>query len=276
MASPVEKTKPPVLPEGTRTKLLDAAGQVFAESGFQAATVREICARAGVNIALVNYHFGDKLELYTEVLRHSVGAPGNGIIKQATRSAAPAEEVFRELIHAMLLRVCRADRPGWHFRLMMHEFAQPTPAMASVIDETMRPVYDRFRELIGSMLHLSPDHDQCPAFDAQRHRSGGPLRACAPRDLAALARIGIESRADFADRNPHCGFFPGGTSLSQAQGRSKRANPDKEREGTNEMTEQETAPKTTAAPSAARRPARHPRRSPFRRPPRARAERCFR
>ena len=60
----------------------------------------------------------------------------------------------------MLLRVCRADRPGWHFRLMMHEFAQPTPAMASVIDETMRPVYDRFRELIGSMLDLPPDHDQ--------------------------------------------------------------------------------------------------------------------
>ena len=160
MASPLVKSKPPVMPADTRTKLLDAAGQVFAESGFQAATVREICARAGVNIALVNYHFGDKLELYTEVLRHSVGAPGNGIINQAIDSAGPPEEAFRELIHAMLLRVCRADRPGWHYRLMMHEFAQPTPAMASVIDETMRPVYDRFRELIGSMLHLNPGHDQ--------------------------------------------------------------------------------------------------------------------
>jgi AcrR family transcriptional regulator len=160
MAAPLVKSKPPVLPEDTRTKLLDAAGQVFAESGFQAATVREICACAGVNIALVNYHFGDKLELYTEVLRHSVGASGKGIIKKAIGSTAPPEKAFRELIHAMLLRVCRADRPGWHFRLMMHEFAQPTPAIASVIDETMRPVYDRFRELIGGMLDLTPDHDQ--------------------------------------------------------------------------------------------------------------------
>jgi AcrR family transcriptional regulator len=164
MAGPLAKIKPPVAPpvlqDDTRTKLLDAAGQVFAESGFQTATVREICARAGVNIALVNYHFGDKLELYTEVLRHSVGASGNGIINQALHSTAPPEEAFRELIHAMLLRVCRADRPGWHFRLMMHEFAQPTPAMASVIDETMRPVYDRFRELIGIMLDLPADHDQ--------------------------------------------------------------------------------------------------------------------
>jgi AcrR family transcriptional regulator len=164
MAGPLAKTKvpvlPPVLQDDTRTKLLDAAGQVFAESGFQAATVREICARAGVNIALVNYHFGDKLELYTEVLRHSVGASGNGVINQAIASTAPPKEAFRELIHAMLLRVCRGDRPGWHFQLMMHEFAQPTPAMASVINETMRPVYDRFRELIGLMLDLPPADDK--------------------------------------------------------------------------------------------------------------------
>lgn len=156
---PLAKTRTPALSDDTRTKLIDAAGQVFSEFGFQAATVREICARAGVNIALVNYHFGDKLELYTEVLRHSVGASGNGIINQAIASTAPPEAAFRELISAMLLRVCRTDRPGWHFRLMMHEFAQPTPAMASVIDETMRPVYDRFRELISVMIDLPPNHD---------------------------------------------------------------------------------------------------------------------
>jgi TetR/AcrR family transcriptional regulator, regulator of cefoperazone and chloramphenicol sensitivity len=150
----------PVLPDGTRTKLLDSAGQVFADSGYHAATVREICARAGVNVALVNYHFGDKLELYTEVLRHSIGAAGNGIIQNALKSTAPPEEALRELIHAMLQRVCRADRPGWHFRLMVHEFAQPTPAMATVIDETMGPIYERFRVLIGDMLDLPTDDDK--------------------------------------------------------------------------------------------------------------------
>jgi AcrR family transcriptional regulator len=160
MSGSLAKTRPPALPEDTRSKLIDAAGEVFAESGFRAATVREICARAGVNIALVNYYFGDKLELYTEVLRHSAGASGNGIIKQAIDSQAPPEAALRELINALLLRVCRKDRPGWHFRLMMHEFAQPTPAMAAVIEETMQPVYDRFRQLISLLTGLAPEHDE--------------------------------------------------------------------------------------------------------------------
>jgi TetR/AcrR family transcriptional regulator, regulator of cefoperazone and chloramphenicol sensitivity len=164
MAGPSARKPPapahPVLIDDTRGQLLDAAGEVFAQSGFQAATVREICAKAGVNIALINYYFGDKLELYTEVLRHSVGASGNGIIKQAIAANAPPREAFRALIHAMMQRVCRSDRPGWQFRLMVHEFAQPTPAMATVIDETMQPVYDRFRTLIGTMLNLPIDDDR--------------------------------------------------------------------------------------------------------------------
>src|SRR5882724_2935620 len=91
----------PVLADDTRTKMLDSAGQVFAESGYQAATVREICARAGVNVALVNYYFGDKLELYAAVLRHSMGISGNGIIQQAIASTASPAEALRELVYAM-------------------------------------------------------------------------------------------------------------------------------------------------------------------------------
>jgi AcrR family transcriptional regulator len=49
--------------ESNRAKLLEAAAQVFAEVGYPGATMCEICARAGVNGALVNDHFGDKLEL---------------------------------------------------------------------------------------------------------------------------------------------------------------------------------------------------------------------
>src|SRR5262249_47229203 len=52
-----------------------------------------------------------------------------------------------------------ADRPDWAFRLMAHEFAQPTPAMDRIVDEVVRPAYDRLRQAIGTILGLPPDHD---------------------------------------------------------------------------------------------------------------------
>ena len=57
----------------TRQRLLEAAGEVFAERGFRAATVRVICQRAKANIAAVNYYFGDKERLYTAVLQYAFG-----------------------------------------------------------------------------------------------------------------------------------------------------------------------------------------------------------
>ena len=58
------------LDSGTRERILEAAGELFAEGGFRGATVRNICDRAGANVSAIKYHFGAKEELYSEVLRH--------------------------------------------------------------------------------------------------------------------------------------------------------------------------------------------------------------
>ncbi len=56
----------------TRTRVLTAAARLFAASGFKKVTVREICRAASANVAAVNYHFGDKLGLYREVLGKAI------------------------------------------------------------------------------------------------------------------------------------------------------------------------------------------------------------
>jgi len=150
---------PRISTDRTRSKLLEAAGEVFSERGYYDATVRDICARAGANVAAVNYHFGDKLGLYTEVLRQAVGAVQNEAIRKALDDDAAPEEVLRHAISAMFQKMCGADRPDLRFGLMAHELAHPTPAMSRVIDEAIRPVYNRLREIIGSILRLHPDNE---------------------------------------------------------------------------------------------------------------------
>src|SRR5260370_36869827 len=89
-------------PDATRSKLLESAGEIFAEVGYERATIREICARAGVNNALINYHFGDKLELYTEVLQRLLSAARIEEVRAALNRKAPPEEILRGVIKARL------------------------------------------------------------------------------------------------------------------------------------------------------------------------------
>ena len=56
----------------TRERLIEAGERLFAQQGFKRVTVREICRAARANVAAVNYHFGDKLGLYREVLQGAI------------------------------------------------------------------------------------------------------------------------------------------------------------------------------------------------------------
>ncbi|HTV76460.1 MAG TPA: CerR family C-terminal domain-containing protein, partial [Candidatus Baltobacteraceae bacterium] len=111
----------------TRLHLLEAAGGVFAEAGFRDATVREICRRAGANIAAVNYHFGDKETLYLEVLRY---AHGKALEKYPplldVPADAPPEKKLHAFVHSLLLRNFDKGPTAWHGKVMLREMIEPT------------------------------------------------------------------------------------------------------------------------------------------------------
>jgi AcrR family transcriptional regulator len=138
----------------TRTQILEAAGEVFAEVGFRDATVREICHRAGANVAAVNYHFGDKETLYTEVLRYS---QARALEKYPPLlnigPAATPEEKLRAFIHSLLLRVFEKGPIAWHGKLMSREMVDPTAALDSIIAEKIRPMAEQLRGIVAELLH---------------------------------------------------------------------------------------------------------------------------
>lgn len=143
----------------THQKLLEAAGEVFAERGYEATTVRDICARAGANVAAVNYHFGDKTGLYVAVLRQSICAAQQKKEAALAAAAGSPEERLRSFILGMLRRMTSGEQPSWAFRLMAHEMVRPTPAFRQVIDEIIRPNYEFLRVTLSELLGLPPDHE---------------------------------------------------------------------------------------------------------------------
>ncbi|HEX4769318.1 MAG TPA: CerR family C-terminal domain-containing protein [Bryobacteraceae bacterium] len=146
----------------TRSKLLRAAFAVFTEGGYHGSTIREICKRANVNIALVNYHFGDKLELYTEVLRYTMKDPTQirGFTDLLAQDLEP-ELILRQFIRLMMNRIMQRREQGHlQMQLILHELARPTPAIARVVDESIKPLHQQLRSLLAQILGLSPDDDK--------------------------------------------------------------------------------------------------------------------
>ena len=152
---------PPEASDPTRARLIEAAGQVFAEHGFQSATIREICTRANANIAAVNYHFRDKAGLYLAVLRHSMALDrGQPDPRQIALNSESPEEALRLIISAMLHRMhSPASGRACHLRIMAHEMAQPTEALPRVVEEVIGPNYAAMRRILSRLLGTAPEDD---------------------------------------------------------------------------------------------------------------------
>jgi AcrR family transcriptional regulator len=140
-------------PTVTEQRLLEAAGEIFAEFGYRAATVRQICEKAGANVAAVNYYYGDKERLYQAVLR---SVPDAHAIKYPSRSGlspqATAAEQLRAYVQALLHRVFDPGRPGWHSKIISREMVEPTRALDSLLEEVARPLHRELASIVRLLL----------------------------------------------------------------------------------------------------------------------------
>jgi AcrR family transcriptional regulator len=139
----------------TKARLLEAAGQEFAEKGYANATVRAICSRAGVNLAAVNYHFGDKEQLYTQAVLEAHRC-GIAELSELDLEGRSIEQQLQLFIERFLQHVFTDPTTSWHYQIIMHEIVHPSHACEVLVRERVRP---RFAILTRIMRQLAPGAD---------------------------------------------------------------------------------------------------------------------
>ena len=165
----ISDTKVPptdVSEETTRERIINAAGEVFAEQGFERATVRAITQRAGVNVAAINYHFGDKAELYSRVILDACAGHKVADLVKAEGIADPQQRL-RSIIFHWLQFMLDPDRPQWKRLLMAREMANPTVALDQLVENSIRPLRDQWlRPTLSELTENRFDEKQCRYLSA--------------------------------------------------------------------------------------------------------------
>ena len=137
----------------TRAQLVEAAAEVFAEQGYRAATVRDICERAGANIAAINYHFGGKDSLYAEVLQSVVRAAWERYPPTLGLKASPtALERLRAFVRSFLLRIFDQGPQAVLGRLVLREMVEPTHALDEIVEKQLRPMAGYLTSIVRELL----------------------------------------------------------------------------------------------------------------------------
>ena len=89
-----------------RARIRDAALRLFAERGTEAATIRDIAARAGVSLGLVRHHFGSKEELRAACDEYAL-AQARQVLAEGTESGAAPSPGFLPAVHPTIVLLLR-------------------------------------------------------------------------------------------------------------------------------------------------------------------------
>ncbi len=139
-----------------RDAILDAAIPIFADKGYDAASVREICSAAAANLAAVNYHFGGKAALYREAVLRVYESAGRAEMPTLDRCGGDADAALASWIEWYVARCVSRDGDA-ATRLLLREAAQPSGELAGVVESVIHPVYRGIEEILQALLPRDTD-----------------------------------------------------------------------------------------------------------------------
>lgn len=145
--------------EQTQLKILDAASSLFSQQGLRRTTTRQIAKKAGVNIATLHYHFGDKDALYQAVLtkaleeRHDVWVPD---------PQASLAERLESWIRFLTFACMGSQGPEYDTlnQIMAKEMSEPTEFVHIILDNLILPKMTALNSIVREHLGPGPTEDE--------------------------------------------------------------------------------------------------------------------
>lgn len=138
---------------GTRERLLDAAERLFAERGLAGTSVRQITDAAKANLAAINYHFGSKEGLYTEVFARRVALIRAPIVDAADHHAHLARQdparAFRAIGRAILAPLRDRQTSRRVVRLFARETVEAGLPPGLLVRELLFPVVEAITRVVS-------------------------------------------------------------------------------------------------------------------------------
>jgi AcrR family transcriptional regulator len=145
-----------------RERLLEAAEALFCDKGFSATSVRDLAAKAGCNIASVNYYFGGKEQLYKELWRQylvrmrDVRLSGIDKVMSESGGKPSLEELLKAFAYAFLGPFLDEPRASRLMKLMAREMLDQHLPANMFIDDVIMPTMTAMGTALVSI---------CPSLD---------------------------------------------------------------------------------------------------------------
>jgi len=183
-----------------KQRVLEAAEELFAKHGFETVSIRDITSHCGANVAAINYHFGGREKLVTEVMLRYIEPINEERLARldAARQrwhgkAVPVEELIDAFVRPLATRVKKSElSERLFYKLCGRVFSEHIDALPAEVEAQFAPVLNRFYKafsnslpeldkeeliwrfhfMVGGMIHLMSHQDMLQRMT--RGDSGSP------------------------------------------------------------------------------------------------------
>lgn len=122
----------------SKEKLLIVAEKIFAEKGYQGASIREIAAAADINSSAISYYFNGKYGLYNAVVKNRIEVVFSAINTPELQNMQP-----KDIIALYVKSISKTHEAyPYYSKILQQEILLPTGVLKTAAREYIRPLID--------------------------------------------------------------------------------------------------------------------------------------